>query len=264
MKIEELNEILEQHRIYLETNGKHGQRADLRNADLRNIYLVGINLGYADLTGAYLCGANLCNCDLCCADLSDADLTGAYLRGAGLIKAKLFDTNLRYADLSDADLRGADLTGADLRGAKLDNVAVNEYTSGYWMICPESGAFIGYKKAYIYEDDSDTDAITINGKTLRFSSITRSLPVIIKLQVPASAKRSSATTRKCRVSKAKVLSIESIDGKTKYEKANSGYDSGFVYKVGETVKVDNFNPDRWNECSTGIHLFVSRKEAEIY
>jgi hypothetical protein len=119
---------------------------------------------------------------------------------------------------------------------------VNECTSGYWLVCPESGSFVGYKKAYTEPN----------------------IPVIIKLQVPASAKRSSATTRKCRVSKAKVLSIESIVSKQKFKTAWSGCDPDFIYEVGKTVEVKDFDPDRWNECSTGIHLFMTRKEAEIY
>ena len=237
---EELNKILMQHENWLISYGEFGKYANLSGANLSGADLSYVNLSGADLSGADLCGANLYH----------ANLSGA---------------KLHSADLSGADLCGANLRCARLHSANLENVRCDESTSGYWMVCPESGAFIGYKKAYIYEDDSDTDAITINGKILRSStSIMLVDSVIVKLQVPASAKRSSATTRKCRVSKAKVLSIESIDGKTKYEQANSRYDKGFVYKVGETVKVDNFDPDRWNECSTGIHLFMSRKEAEIY
>ena len=105
------------------------------------------------------------------------------------------------------------------------------------MVCPEQGKFVGFKKA--------------SNK-------------IIKLEVPSSAKRSSGTSRKCRVSKAKVLSIESIDGKIKYDYALSDYDKTFIYEVGKTVKVNNFDNDRWNECSNGIHLFITREEAVVY
>ena len=38
----------------------------------------------------------------------------------------------------------------------------------------------------------------------------------------------------------------------------------FKYTVGETVEVKDFDPDRWNECSTGIHFFMDRQEAVEY
>ena len=176
---------------------------------------------------ADLYGANLCDANLRDANLCDADLRDADLRDADLYGANLCDANLR-----DADLYGADLRDADLRG-----VRYNEQTAYYAMQCPEKGAYIGYKKA--------------EGK-------------IVELEIQENAKRSSATTRKCRASKAKVLSITSIDGKEHFKKAKSSRDNSFVYRVGETVEVKDFDEDRWNECSTGIHHFITREEAERY
>ena len=34
--------------------------------------------------------------------------------------------------------------------------------------------------------------------------------------------------------------------------------------VGDIVRVDNFDKNRWNECSTGIHFFITRQEAVDY
>lgn len=31
-----------------------------------------------------------------------------------------------------------------------------------------------------------------------------------------------------------------------------------------TVEVKNFDKNRWNECSTGIHCFITKREAELY
>lgn len=87
----------------------------------------------------------------------------------------------------------------------------------------------------------------------------------MKLLVPSEAKRSSATSRKCRVSEAKVLSIKSIDGKENFKKAISQYDNLFVYEVGQIVEPKyGFEDDRWIECGAGIHCFITRKEAEEY
>ena len=107
------------------------------------------------------------------------------------------------------------------------------------MVCPEKGSFIGYKKC--------------RGN------------LIVELEIPDDALRSSATTRKCRCSKAKVLSITNLDGsKSECTEATSNRVSSFVYKVGETVEVPDFDPNRFIECSTGIHFFMHREEAEGY
>ena len=192
----------------------------------------------ADLEGAYLEGANLRG-----ADLSEADLKGAYLKGADLRRADLRGAylegaNLRGADLSEADLRGADLRGADLRRADLRGTAYNENTAFLALQCPEEGSFVGYK---ICRDNK-----------------------IVKLLITEESKRSSATTRKCRASKVRVLEISNIENTKKYETGVSKYDKSFTYKVGETIEVADFDENRWNECSTGIHFFITRDEAVQY
>ena len=176
--------------------------------------------------------------DLSRANLSWADLSGANLSWADLRRADLRQADLRRADLRQADLRQANLNGADLSGAILTNVKYNENTAFFALCCPEEGSFIGFKKA--------------GGK-------------IIKLLIPEDSKRSSATTRKCRCSKAKVLSITEIDGSDSgITEICSDRDETFIYKVGEEVSVSNFDENRWNECSTGIHFFITRDEAVRY
>ena len=206
----DLKKILDEHLLWL--NGKGGSRANLRNADLSNA-----NLRCANLRDANLRGANLSN-----ADLRDADLRGA---------------NLRCANLSNADLSDSDLCNADLCEASIDQMMWNIYTVFYPLQCPESGSYIGYKKA--------------SG-------------LVVELEIPADARRSSATSRKCRASKAKVLSITDINGNPAGGQVKSNYDPNFVYAIGETVEVTDFDDNRWNECSTGIHHFITRAEAVIY
>ena len=38
----------------------------------------------------------------------------------------------------------------------------------------------------------------------------------------------------------------------------------FIYKVGETVTVDNFDDNRFNECAPGIHFYMDREVVEYY
>lgn len=154
---------------------------------------------------------------------------------ANLWRANLRGVDLRGVDLWGADLQEADLWGADLRGAN----NIPDYVCP--ICCPEEGSFTGFKQAYL-----------------------NNTPVIVKLQIPADAKRSSATSRKCRCSKAKVLSITDFSGVAEFQMAVSGYDNNFIYEVGKTVIVDDYDDNRWNECSTGIHFFITRDEAVIY
>lgn len=86
-----------------------------------------------------------------------------------------------------------------------------------------------------------------------------------ELEICEDALRSSATSRKCRCSHAKVLSITKLSGADAgVDSVLSSYDKRFLYTVGETVSVSNFDLDRWNECSTGIHFFITRQEAVDY
>ena len=88
MEASELNQILDQHRLWNQTDGVQGERASLYGAILYG----------ANLEGAHLRGANLKNADLNCANLSYADLRGANLNGANLNGANL--TNAILPDIS--------------------------------------------------------------------------------------------------------------------------------------------------------------------
>ena len=164
-----------------------------------------------------------------------------WLKSSGLdgIPADLAMADLRGACLVGADLREADLHGVNLRGADLSGANIS-----IPIACPEEGSFIGFKKA-LNKDNK--------------------IEYIIKLEIPEDALRSSATTRKCRCSKAKVLSITNLDGTdADTDVAYSSQDPSFIYKIGEIVEVPDFDTDRWKECSTGIHFFITRQEAVDY
>ncbi len=198
--------------------------ADFKGANLRGADLGCANLGYADLRDVNLRIANLSNADLSYTDMKNADL-----RGANLWYAELGSTNLGGADLSGANLWNADLSGANLSGAKIN----------FHIACPEKGSFIAFKKV---KDN-----------------------YIVELLIPEDARRCSATSRKCRCDKAKVLSITKLNGTSDgVDTVYSKYDETFAYKIGEIVEVKDFDDNRWNECSTGIHFFITRQEAVEY
>ena len=179
------------------------------------------------------------------ADFSCCDLRGANLSHANLSHVNLSHVNLICADLSHVNLYHVNLSGANLSCANLSHV--NLYHANLScakevpyipMVCPEEGDFIGWKKA---------------GNK------------IVKLRIPEDALRSSATTRKCRCNKAEVIEIYNIDGTIADERTvNSSYDSSFTYEVGKTVEVQDFDNNRWKECTRGIHFFINRQEAINY
>lgn len=178
----------------------------------------------ADLRGANLRGADLIGANLYGADLIGANLYGANLGGANLIGANLIDANLR-----DANLYGANLYGANLRDAK--NIPLVP------VACPSDGEFTGWKN--------------VDGK-------------LIQLRIPEHAKRSSATTEKCRCDMALVVSITDIEtGDEITEIVNHNY-TDTTYRVGETVYPDSYDEDRWIECSHGIHFFIDKESAINY
>lgn len=214
--------------------------ANLCGANLCGASLYGASLYGAKLWGANLSGANLCGVDLRSATLNGADLRKADLHGADLRKTSCCDAEFYEADLRWADFRGANFNEADFRGADLLGAIFWEEKNTPFipMACPEEGVFIGYKKA-----DN----------------------LIVKLEICKDARRSSATGRKCRCDKAKVLSITELDGSPTTEtEVSSDYDENFIYKVGEIVEEPNFCEDRFEECAKGIHFFINRQEAVEY
>jgi hypothetical protein len=117
---------------------------------------------------------------------------------------------------------------------RLREIKTNYLTIGFSISCPETGAFEAWKKC--------------------------KEGVIVHLLIPAEAKRSSATTRKCRCEFAHVIEVIGAEaGITEHD--------GYIteYKTGSRVDSYNgFNKYRWVECGEGIHFFMNREDAENY
>jgi hypothetical protein len=201
--------------------------ACLAGAYLADANLADANLAGADLADANLAGANLADACLADANLAGANLAGAYLAGACLAGAYLADANLAGACLAGAYLADACLAGAYLADAK----NIPDIAAAQTSILPD-GDLIGWKKC-------------ADG-------------VIVKLQIPATAKRSSASGRKCR---AEYVTVLEVIGATE---GISQYDHKTKYRAGEIVSCDKWDENRWEECSGGIHFFITRLEAENY
>ena len=136
--------------------------------------------------------------------------------------------NLERANLYGANLEGANLTWANLYGANLEGANLERAKLPHFQICPEEGDFIAWKK--------------VNGG-------------VLKLLIPKEAKRTSSLVgRKCRAEFVVVLEGSGV----------SKYDGKTQYGPGMTVYPDKYDDDIRVECTSGIHFFMTRREAEEY
>ena len=156
-----------------------------------------------------------------------------------IINGKEYPDNLSGANLRDANLYGANLSGADLRSADLRNADLRDTD----LCGANTGGALGLEQTYVAGEGDLIVYKKLHGG------------VICQLLIPKEAKRSNATGRKCRAEYAVVLEGEGV----------SKHDNSFKYRVGETVRPrELFSENRWEDCSSGIHFFITREEAERY
>jgi hypothetical protein len=188
----------------------------------------------ADLRGADLHGMNLRGVNLQDADLREADLRSADLREANLDGADLTGADLRGADFENANLRHADLRLADLQYADFRGVDIQDAKLPDYKVCPDEGDFEAYKAF----------AGGIIGKVL------------------CSGKRTcNLVSTKVRVARIKPLEFYDTDLS---EVMNGGWGAAIstVYKINKWTVCSEFSEDIRVACSPGIHVFMSREEAE--
>lgn len=155
MDLVKISTLLEEHKIWLNTEGVSGNRAlldgenlqqfDLSNVDLSHAILKNVNFIRANLSGAKLCNAylvnsnlsysNFKNADLSYANLSntnlesvnftEANLQGIILQNSFLVNGDLTRTNIIGADISQSNLNNANFTSATIIDTNFDNTLLN-------------------------------------------------------------------------------------------------------------------------------------------
>ena len=152
------------------------------------------------------------------------------------LKDTLIEAVKRGAYLQDANLRGANLRGANLLGANLQDAKgkeLDDLKKSFWII-PEQGSFIAWKKC--------KNAIAM-------------------IEIPNEAKRTSnIKNRKCRAEFIRVIDMWDLEG-NQISKAFGMRDSNLIYETGTIVKSDSYDDDFKEDCSHGIHFFVTKQEA---
>lgn len=262
----EFDAIVSKHQAWLKNELK-GKCAHFKDVSISGFELKNIDLSHAtfdNVTMRYVCvdnvkfdsvdflecnlhGTSFTDCTFKNADLGknefeDGDFTDCDFTDTVVNNANFQDVYFTNVNFAGTHAHGTDFRNAEFNNCKLDTLRYDECTAGFALACPETGAFTAYKKAHLYNHDN----------------------CVVKLEVPADALRSSATTRKCRVSKAKVVAIYDMSGNSIQKNAYSSHAKSFVYRIGKMVEVKNFDKNRWNECAPGIHCFITKREAELY
>ena len=126
----DINEILRKHALWLSSDGKKGEQADLTDSNLNGVDLTG-----ADLRKAMLTGASLINADLTEAKLDGACLERAKMEGVKLNKASLAGTSFDEADLSKAELKDVELDYTSFAKATLKRAYFREVNARNVNFC---------------------------------------------------------------------------------------------------------------------------------
>lgn len=158
-----------------------------------------------------------------------------YTKENNNIKETLEEAINNNADLSNANLRYANLSNADLSNADLYNANLND-------------------------EEKIRKGIIINKPIRVFKKCENNN--IVELKLLKGSIVFSINNKKCRTNKVKVISING--GKKKGLQCKSNYDKGFIYEVGKIVEVKDFDLMYNVECSSGIHFFWTKEEAEDY
>lgn len=269
-----LNEVVEAHQRWLHgcldepLVEEYSSRADFSSCRLEGRDFHGMNLDKANFKDA-----DLHDCDFSNASLSMAEFSGAEFYRCDFGLARLNSSTFIGAKIFDCNFFGANLCSvlfidANISYTNFENSMINDHTDFTCviarhlkdmpyipMVCPEEGEFVAWKVVCATSGD------LIDGM--------RHTPVLVKLLIPADAKRSSGFGRKCRASKAEVLGFYDLDGHIFDRKfcyhIHSYWNWDFDYEVGKIVEPEEaFNEDRWSECASGIHFFMNRREAIEY
>lgn len=174
------------------------------------------------------------------------DLINAIFEKTDLTSSLFIDCDMKCVNLRNSDLYRANLSG----NKNIDTIDADIDTKFFRPQCPETGSFVAWKKVKDFFSQK---------------------PYLVKLLIPEDAKRSSATSYKCRAEFAKVLGIYEESGIESAQDAifnrrivslSSHIDTDYV--VGKMVYPDSFDENRWKECSHGIHFFMNFECAKKY
>lgn len=262
--------MIKDHEEWIRSGHEFGKCLDLSNKSIvgvtfpRNCNLTNAVFKNTDFYSVVIHDVRFASCDMEGVSFKHCDITHSQFASSDMTSSYFYNTSVSRCSFDSADLTNSKLVSvtfwnvtfyeACLENVRLENHHMIDVYFNYGtkhipinipMACPSEGSFIGWKVA---------------------RDMHNPVYYLIKLQIPASAKRSSATTRKCRCDKAKVVGIYNLTGvkARKQMVVNYAYDTETVYEVGKMVYPNSFDPNRWEECSCGIHFFINKQDAIDY
>lgn len=212
----------------------------MRDSKFRGCVIEQSNFSYSDLLGASFFDCTFKNVIFHHANLCNTSFVNCIFENCAFQASNMFNCNLERCSFTSTNLCFTNLTKASICSCDMRDMETNEATMGFHNTCPEEGAFIGWKRV---RDNK-----------------------FVKLWISDEARRSSSTSRKCRCDKAFVLGIydENKMFLPNVTRVYSIHDESFVYEVNKVAHVDDFNENRWQECASGIHFFMTFEEAKQY
>lgn len=256
-----LEEVLEENNKFIFTLEREGSPAIFSNMRVHDLEVPRAKLFDSVFKSFDCIGGNFNNMILSTATFTGAefravDFSQTVIDNCRFLNAVFVDCNFEGADIYHSHFHRCTFMRCDFRLAKFTDAFfdLSEFIDVsnvpfIPMACPDTGAFIGWKKALCFSGFKEERKA-----------------VIVKLLIPDDAKRSSGLGRKCRCDKAIVLDVQDLDGTSLSDvNAMSLHNNSFGYIVGQTVTPEKpFDENRFNECASGIHFFVNREEAVRY
>jgi uncharacterized protein YjbI with pentapeptide repeats len=111
-----LRRLLELHRRWIETAGKHGGQLTDESAGSN---FSGLHLDGVCFRGARLVAAQFVGCSLAGADFSNADLHGSLFRDSNLTNAKFDEADLDFSAFGNNQMEGASFDKASVHLANI-------------------------------------------------------------------------------------------------------------------------------------------------
>lgn len=266
------DKVVEMHEEWIK-NGMHGNPdnpdvscADFSCMTIKDIECKNHNLSFAIFLNTKIYKSNFLMCMFTHADFTNTEINYASfwlcdMSHAMFYNARLYNTCFDVSELTFTAFSNASFYASVFDTSYIENVSAlvsAKNVPNIPMACPDSGSFIGWKKVCLGLDLEPSGSGFIPKMVEKLG--------IAKLLIPEDAKRSSATGRKCRCDKAKVLEIQDMNGNVLNNTiARSFYDNDFIYIAGKMIAPTlPFEENRWEECASGIHFFISREEAVNY
>ena len=251
----------------------------LMNVDLSGIKLDGVSIKYSTFFRVKLDDAHLDNTDFSYSNFyggsfCNAQLTKVDLFGSSFHHVSFWDIVIRNSELDNINFYNTSFMGAHLKNTSLTTSILCDCNLN--MSCFDD---VTFTKTVFCRTDLDCDSL-VNPIDL---DIPMNLPeeefigwkklynifnvsIIVKLKILADSRRSRAIGDKCRCDKALVLEFQDVNGTVLNIPyiVNESFFPKCTYTVGEIVEADEWDDNRFNECSHGIHFFLDRQSAVDY